>query len=644
MTRLHAKIARFFPYPQVRLHQDEYIEAVYKAVNNGNSILIEGSNGLGKTVSTLAACLPKAVDDDLKILYVARTHRQHDRVIEELKAISKKHPVSGVSIRGRHEMCLHGLIARHRLDSRTVMEMCEMLKSRDRCPYFLSIDKRDEEYGDLQRNVTANPCTGSEIQRICSRRGFCAYELVKSCLANVDVVALSYLYVFDPVIRNAFLRSFETPLSKVILIIDEAHNLPEAAVDIASSSLSLFTIREAESEAEEFKHGEIIDFIKALREEIEKSSKKNAKQIVLSQEFLTNIAREEAGASDPQAFFEQLHDLGIQIKRGLLLEGKNPRSFIHALGYFALKWRETAEDPSFIRVLTKYTSRQGALTAKLEIAALDPSKMTQTVFSQVHSTIVTSGTLQPIEAYAKIAKMPEDVSMKAVPSPFPKEHVLPLVSCGVTTAMERRTPDMFRKIVNRIVEVVEATPFNTGVFAPSYDVLGSLLSCGLKDTLKKPLFCEYRSMTSRENERLVSEFKKCSFNRGAVLIGVQGGRSSEGVDYPGDEMNSSVIVGVPYAEPTPKVKAQISYFEDCFPKVGREYAYVIPAMKKAAQAAGRPIRTPQDMGAMIFLDCRFATDYLRGFLPSWIRDSLKVLPDEEGAVSCELEQFFRKDC
>jgi DNA excision repair protein ERCC-2 len=68
-------------------------------------------------------------------------------------------------------------------------------------------------------------------------------------------------------------------------------------------------------------------------------------------------------------------------------------------------------------------------------------------------------------------------------------------------------------------------------------------------------------MSSKENEKMVDEFKACAQRDGAVLLGVQGGRSSEGVDFPGDEMNSVVIVGMPYAEPTPKVKAQISYFE-----------------------------------------------------------------------------------
>jgi DNA excision repair protein ERCC-2 len=147
-------------------------------------------------------------------------------------------------------------------------------------------------------------------------------------------------------------------------------------------------------------------------------------------------------------------------------------------------------------------------------------------------------------------------------------------------------------------------------------------------------------MTSKANERIVAEFKACGGNGGAVFLGVQGGRTSEGVDFPGDQMNSVIVVGVPYAEPTPRVKAQIEYYEKRFPKLGREYGYVLPAMKRASQAAGRPIRTLEDRGAIVFMDYRYATSYCRGFLPQWISSGLKALPDRDEALAKEIQTFF----
>jgi DNA excision repair protein ERCC-2 len=308
---------------------------------------------------------------------------------------------------------------------------------------------------------------------------------------------------------------------------------------------------------------------------------------------------------------------------------------------FLLKWLETLGDESFINVASKYTNRENVKTAKLEIVALDPSKVTASVFSSTYSNVITSGTLQPLEAYARITKLPENTVQCVVPSPFPKEHVFSAVCLGVTTAMEKRTPAMYQTIIKRVNEVVQNTPANTGIFTASFEVLNALLAEGLENALNKPLFHEHRGMTSKVNEKMVAEFKTCGERDGAVLLGVQGGRTSEGVDFPGNQMNSVIVVGIPYAEPTPRVKAQISYYEKCFPTLGREYGYVLPAMKKASQAAGRPIRTLEDRGAIVFLDYRFATSYCRSYLPAWLSAGLKILPFGDKILAQEIHGFFK---
>jgi DNA excision repair protein ERCC-2 len=642
MTRLTEEVAAYFPYTEVRPYQDDFIATISEAVQDNRSVLVEGSNGLGKTVAALSACLSTAIERKLKILYVARTHRQHDRVIEELKAISGSQPVSGISIRGRHEVCLNHVVTHYAVDARALMEICELLKAKNRCPYYRNIQEKENEYSLLQQQITSEPYKASEIQGICRKRGFCPYELVKSVLSDANVIALSYLYVFDPAIRHVFMKNLETRLDKIILIIDEAHNLPETAIDIASSRLTLFAVRQAEIEAKKFKHKDIAIFTNIVRNEIEQTAAKIGKESLVPPEFMAELVKEKAEIEEPLTFFEHLNSVGNAIRRSLLAEGKDPRSYIHGMSEFLRRWMETAEDESFVRAIGKYTSRRGVPTAKLEIVALDPSKITELVFSSVYSNVVMSGTLQPLEAYMKITKLPDNTIQCVVPSPFPRDHVLPLISCGVTTAMERRTPDMYAKIIDRIAEIVQNTPANMGIFAASFDVLNALLGAGLKDSVNKPIFSERRGMSSKENEKMVAEFKSHADGNGAVLLGVQGGRSSEGVDFPGNQMNSVAIVGIPYAEPTPKVKAQINYYEKRFPGMGREYGYVLPAMKKASQAAGRPIRTLEDMGAMIFLDHRFATLYCQSFLPLWIRESLKVLPDEKGIIARELSCFFKR--
>src|SRR5512136_967710 len=148
--KLPPEVVSYFPYNSVRPHQDQFISTINSALNERRSVLIEGSNGLGKTISALSACVPVAMEKNLRILYVARTHRQHDRVIEELKAIHKKQPVTGISIRGRNEMCLNVFAHQGAFDSKSLMEVCELLKAKGRCPYYKNVENRTYEFLQLQ--------------------------------------------------------------------------------------------------------------------------------------------------------------------------------------------------------------------------------------------------------------------------------------------------------------------------------------------------------------------------------------------------------------------------------------------------------------------------------------------------------------
>ena len=635
------KVLDFFPYRAIRPNQDNFIKTVFNSVQSRQSVLIEGSNGLGKTISALSACLPIAIENDLKILYVARTHRQHDRVIEELRAIFKKQKVSGVSIRGRSNMCLNTFASKNTNDSKSHMEICELLKTKGRCPYHRNPTQEKYDYLQLQQQISMRPYKSSEIQYVCRKKSICSYELVKSSLSDVRVIALSYLYVFDPVIRTAFLKSLESQLKKIILIVDEAHNLPETAINISSRSLSLFVLKQAELEAKKFGNNDIAFFANFLRNEIEEFAVNIKGEQVIQPRILLEMLQKHGNIANPVAFFNELHEVGSKIKRVLLSDGKNPRSYIHGMSEFLINWLNTMGDESFINTISTYLTREKIRTAKLEIIALDPSKITSPVFSETYSNVIMSGTLQPLQAYALITKLPENTVQSVVPSPFPKENVLSLVCLGLSTAMQKRTPIMYETMINRILEVVENTPANTGIFVASFRVLSALIDEGLESALDKPLFSEYRGMSSKTNEKLVADFKARSNNGGAVVLGVQGGRTSEGVDFPGDQMNSVIVVGVPYAEPKPRIKAQISYYEKCFPGRGQEYGYLLPAMKKASQSAGRPIRTLNDKGAIIFMDHRFATYYCRAFLPSWMSEGLKLIPNEDNVLSKEIENFFK---
>lgn len=74
----------YFPYEEYRPGQEYLINEVYSAVKERAHLTVEAASGFGKTVSVLAGVLPVAMREDLKVVWLAKTHREHERVVDEL--------------------------------------------------------------------------------------------------------------------------------------------------------------------------------------------------------------------------------------------------------------------------------------------------------------------------------------------------------------------------------------------------------------------------------------------------------------------------------------------------------------------------------------------------------------------------------
>ena len=93
---------------------------------------------------------------------------------------------------------------------------------------------------------------------------------------------------------------------------------------------------------------------------------------------------------------------------------------------------------------------------------------------------------------------------------------------------------------------------------------------------------------------------------GTVLLGVAGGRLAEGIDYPDEELEAVVMVGIPYPKPTAK-RSALREFLDATTGRGWEYTVEAPAARSIVQACGRMIRSENDRGLAIILDKRAPT-------------------------------------
>jgi DNA excision repair protein ERCC-2 len=205
------------------------------------------------------------------------------------------------------------------------------------------------------------------------------------------------------------------------------------------------------------------------------------------------------------------------------------------------------------------------ISVSLEIVALDPREVVIPILRDSYTNLNLSGTVNPyvytnLMGLKKSGKEYEEINGDSI---FKKENVKAFIIEGVNTKNVNRTCSMYKKIVGKIEEVIYCTPANIGIFCASYKILDALVSNGIRSVAikyNKKLFIEEPGLSASENSLLINDFKSMASrpNQGAILLGVCGGRNSEGEDYPGDYMNSVVIAGFPYHLPTPRVEAKIA--------------------------------------------------------------------------------------
>ena len=643
MTTDSKSYKEFFPYPTPRKGQSEMMSVIEDAVRTGVNICSEAPNGFGKTCVTLSSVLPWVKENDGKILYCARTHRQLDRVVEELIEISKRQDVSGVSFRGRSHMCLNPFVIENSDFVAPISEVCGQLKATGRCSYYEKLKKAGEPE-DLLEDLEKKVLTAPEIVEIARKKSMCPYEMAKRLAKVVDVVALSYLYVFDPWILEVFVPDLGTPLSKIVLVQDEAHNVPATALASASDSLTIRIARQATREASSgpFKDGTSFEFCRSLTmklQELSSDLKENDEKVINPRDIV-DMAIKSASLDSGDRVLYHMQKHGADVKKVLLKAGKFPRSAIHRVAEFLINWQKCTDREDYSFIISSTTARSGTKRIALERLALDPTSVTSPVLSMVHNSVAISGTISPLDAYSEMLGFSSEDTRATFQSPFAISNRLGLVVGGLDTSFQNRNKATFARMVDHCLAVANATPGNTGIFCSSYSITRSLVDAGFEDRLKRELFIERPGMKGTDNDKLVEKFKSKGEKGGAVLLGVQGGRNSEGGDFPGSTMESVVVVGVPYARPTPSMEALITFYDSAFNKKGRDYAYVLPAMTRAIQAAGRPVRRLDDRGAIVMLDQRFASKYLLRFIPSWLKEVLQMVPDNPRDVAHQVEGFF----
>ncbi|UCC92235.1 MAG: hypothetical protein JSW25_06050, partial [Thermoplasmata archaeon] len=401
-----------------------------------------------------------------------------------------------------------------------------------------------------------------ELRRVAKRAGVCPHRAALDAAAGANVMVCDYNYVFVPELSEAIVDRMERGWDDIVLVVDEAHNLPDRARDAASGTLTQYLLERA---TDELKGGsghlrKVVQDLMARLDEMSSNMPKGEEMVVEPGPFVETVESALASSLDPMGYDDLVGHLK-ETGKDLSSEEELAGSAVTEIATFLEGF------PHGTDTVLRTLEVDGG--PRLNYRLLDPSVITKERFDSVHAGVLMSGTLWPVRMYADLLGLDASrVRFGEYRSPFPPDHRLVLVTPGVTTRYTARGPDMYARLAAGISDVLRTTPGNVAVFTPSYALLRSILDSleagGRKALGGKELLVEERGMGKRDREALTDRLKDTRTGGGGALMGVQGGSLSEGVDYIGNLLSAVVVVGLPLAPPSKEVDALVAYFDGKF--------------------------------------------------------------------------------
>lgn len=598
---------QLFPFSTIRSSQKDFMDDVRSCIENKQHLIANAPTGLGKTAATLAPAVEYALDNGKTVFFLTPRHTQHQIAVETLKKMRAKRPFYSADLIGKKWLC--AVLGIDELNGSDFNEYCKAVTKDERCQYFNRTRTKDhvftkEAKEELKKLELLQPFHAEEAKS----DTFCGYEFVIDIAKKSTAVIADYYHIFSNIGTSTFAK-LGRKIENAIIIVDEAHNLPQRVRNIASDRLSSFVIKGAAKEAKDFGFDGLVDVIQEIGnvlDEIGNKMLKEKNESLVKKEDFSNAISGKLG--DISALHEDLLDAADHVRQD------RKKSSLGSLAKFLRSWE--GDEKGFARVIKKGITKSGKQYITLNYMCLDPRIFTSSIVEEAHSVILMSGTLEPHSMYRDLLGLAESrTMMKSYASPFPKNNRLCVIVNDVTTRYTKREEN-YEKIAQHVVNCSNSIPGNVAVFFPSYRFRDRIFEA-TRNAIEKEIITEQQGANKSDRRRIYDAFI-ANHEKGSVLFGVQAGSFSEGIDLPGKFLNGVIIVGVPLEMPNLETKALIEYYDEKFQR-GWDYGYIYPAMMRSIQAAGRCIRSEKDRGACIFVDERFAWANYRKVLPQdWI--------------------------
>ncbi len=657
---------RFVAHENLRKAQEKMILEGIDVLSSGGFLFAAAPTGIGKTAASLASTLEiaRSKDNPKQIIFLTGRQSQHRIVVETIKRINSKLSIDNSEIKvvdliGRESMC----------------EEVDRITGKCSCEDNIVEGSKQKRREDLKDLILLSPKHVDDIIKIGRKKKICSWSAARSAVKECDILVCDYNHIFVENISENSLTAMKIDLENTILIIDEAHNLPDRIRNGLERRAIVKIFRDSRLELEEYlartektikkldlseieDNFQIVEIkkshrqMKKLENEMKKWYKKKEDELIKLGKNDMKIETTEFTSAISSIINEDL-DIHNDVNYS------NLKNLINQLYRVRVEQedgdeKETASTrlADLISITIEYL-HNNALVLVFDLLAdegrvrsflLDPGVVSAPIFSKTSGAILMSGTLFPPEMYADLLQIPKNrkITMTEYESSFLSEKRPVLIAKNVTTKYTERGHNNTENVRHQILAVINNTPGHIAFFSPSYALMDDVLGdCSWLPGRIKIIDEEKRMSKSRVNG-IIQELHKFRRDGTQVLLsGVLSGKLAEGVDYPNNILDAVICLGLPLAPPSARQDALKEYYVERFGnnKAWR-YTSTQPAINSILQALGRPIRKSADRAIVILLEKRILMRQFKSCLPASIHTF--ETPDHDRTARLT-KNFFRRN-
>ena len=599
-----------FPHSAPRPIQQPMMEAVDRTVRSREILLAEAPTGSGKTAAALHPALAAGLESGRQVVFLTSKTLQQKMAVSALTAMNER-SFHTLQVRAKEKMCANDRILCHE-------EFCRFARN------YPEKMARSNILGRLRDTYPHHdPATVFEEAR---REEVCPFEVQLELAERADAIVADYNYVFEPGVVLRHLGGEE--LRDAILIVDEAHNLPDRARQIFSPELLEGELRVLHNRLA-LQAGDLFADLASSVEDL----------LAILERAATDLPEGEAIAEiAPPA--DEVHAWRIEWEPRLLryLDWKrdtklalpdDPVLDVHfAVTRFAAVLNLFG--PDFTCVVERRSDG-----VRLGLVCLDPARAVGPIFRSASAAVLMSATLTPHAAIERLLGLPQNrTSAITLPPPFPRENRKVLIVPEVRTTFSARERN-YGRIASVLAEMSDAHSGNDLVLFPSYRFLAEVAR-RMPPTRARVLL-QRADLSDFERQRVLEALTSPP-PEGILLLAVSGGMYAEGVDYPGEVLSGVFVVSPALPQVSFERELLRRYFDEQ-EEAGFDYAYLQPGMTRVVQAAGRLIRSETDRGVIALLCRRFLEEPYASRLPrDWYLDTPDELVSRRPAEA--IREFF----